>query len=474
MPREVDVAIIGAGSAGLSALGEVKKKTDNFVLINSGSYGTSCARVACMPTKALIEAARACHSRHQMKHLGVSGTDNLIIDKAKIMEHVKSMRDGFTGGIIKSVEKLGNKNIAGHARFRDPHTIEVEGEIIKTRKAIIATGSRPVFPEKWKRFGDRMITTDELFYVDDLPQSMAVLGLGPAGLELAQALARLGISVTAVEMFGFVGGLTDPEVNKYATEAIGKEFALHCGVTADFSEADDNKIKMTFGGSEVVIDKVLLAAGRIPNIDRIGMENLGVELDERGMPPYDRQTMQIADLSVFIAGDVNGFRPLLHEAIDEGHIAGYNAMLDEAVCFTRRVPLAITFTDPEIVLVGKRHAELKDTDGFVYGEYDFSQQSRARMSESNKGYVRIYGEKASGLLLGAEIASPGAEHLGHFLALALQNTMTVHDLLITPVYHPVFEEGFRTALRDLGKKIEQQFTERDLLLCNDAPPKELC
>lgn len=474
MTRQVDVAIIGAGSAGLSALGEVKKKTENFVLINSGFYGTTCARVACMPTKALIEAANTCHRRHQMKHLGVSGTDALAIDKAKIMEHVKTMRDGFTSGIIKGVEKLGDKSITGHARFRDPHTIEVEGEIIKTGKTIIATGSRPVFPEKWKRFGDRMITTDDLFYLDDLPASMAVLGLGPAGLELAQALARLDIAVTAVEMFDYVGGLSDPEVNKKAIEAIGKEFALHCGVAADFGEADNNKIKMTFGGKEAVVDKVLLTAGRIPNIDRIGMENLGVALDERGMPSYNRQTMQIADLPVFIAGDANGFRPLLHEAIDEGHIAGYNAMLDEPVCFTRRVPLAITFSDPEIVLVGKRYAELKDNADFVIGEYDFSQQSRARMSESNKGCVRIYAEKASGLLCGAEMAAPGAEHLGHFLALALQNAMTVHDLLITPVYHPVFEEGFRTALRDLGKKIEQKFTERDLLLCNDAPPKELC
>lgn len=474
MTRHVDVAIIGAGSAGLSALGEVRKKTDNFIIINSGPYGTSCARVACMPTKALIEAARACHTRHLLNHLGVGGVANLTIDKAKILEHVKTMRDGFTSGTKKTTEKLGDKSIAGHARFRDPHTLEVEGELIKADKTIIASGSRPVFPDKWRQFGDRVITTEDLFYMDDLPQSMAVFGMGPAGLELAQALARLGIAITAVGRNKFIGGLTDPEVNSRAVEAIGQEMALHLGNSADIAEGPNKKLKVTFGDNEVLVDMVLDAAGRIPNIDQLGVENFGVTLNDKGMPPYDPKTMQVADLPIFIAGDVNNDRPLLHEAIDEGHIAGYNAVRDEAACFARRVPLAITFSEPEIVRVGKGYAELDGKADFVAGEYDFSQQSRARMSNTNKGYVRVYAERESGLLLGAEMAAPGAEHLGHFLALALQNAMSVHDLLITPVYHPVFEEGFRTALRDLGKKISQEFTERDLLLCNDAPPTNLC
>ena len=473
MTRQVEVAIIGAGSAGLSAMSEVRKKTDNFIVINSGPYGTSCARVACMPTKALIEAARVYHSRQMMRTLGVGGVDALAINKAKILEHVKTMRDGFVSGTTKTTEKLGDKSIPGHARFRDLHTLEVDGELIKTNTTIIASGSRPVYPDKWKQFGDRVITTEDLFYLDDLPQSMAVFGMGPAGLELAQALARLGITVTAVGRNKFIGGLTDPEVNKKAIEAISQEMTLSLGAAADIAEAQNNKLKVAFGGHEVLVDKVLDAAGRIPNIDQLGLENIGVELDQRGLPPYDPQTMQVADLPVFIAGDVNNDRPLLHEAIDEGRIAGYNAVRDEAVCFTRRVPLAITFSEPEIMRVGRRYAELEGSADFVAGDYDFSRQSRARMSGSNKGYVRVYAHKKSGQLLGAEMAAPGAEHLGHLLALAIQKTMTVHDLQILPFYHPVIEEGFQNALRDLSKKIERQFSKRELLLCENGPPKGL-
>jgi len=473
MTLHVDVVVLGAGSAGLSAVGEVKKVTDNFVLVNAGHYGTLCARVACMPTKTLIEAANACHTRRLLASLGMTKAADLQVDRAAIMKHVRAMRDGFAGGMTKSTEKFGDKNIVGHGRFLDPTTIVVDGTVIKTRKTIISTGSYPVVPAPWKQLGERVITTDELFELTDLPSSMAVIGLGPAGLELAQAFARLDIRVTGVELSETIGGLRDPAINRSMVAVLKQEMDLHQGSRAELSDAGD-KIEVSFVGGKVLVDKVLVSMGRRPNIENLGLEKLGVELDEHGLPPFDRQTMQIGDLPVFIAGDANNDLPLLHEAIDEGHIAGYNAVHEPVSCFKRRVPLAITFTEPNIVRVGQGLEELQGSHDIVIGEADFNSQSRAGMSNRNRGLLRVYADKKSCLLMGAEMAAPGGEHFGHLLALAIQQEMTIYDMLKLSFYHPVLEEGLRTALFAAAKQTGLQLSSTELLLCKSMPDRSVC
>lgn len=471
MGKKVDVLIIGAGSAGLSAMSEIRKKTDNFIIVNAGHYGTSCARVACMPTKALIEAANGCHSRRLLADLGTSGIAQLRISRPAIMRRVMEMRDGFVAGTKKATEELGGKSISGQARFRDPHTVEVAGETISAERIIIATGSSPVFPAAWRKFGDRILTTEDLFYQPDLPETMAVIGLGPSGIELAQALSRLDIEVTAFDAQSMVGGLTDPVVNDSAVKAISGELPIILGAEVELVEAGA-QIKITSESKEVQVDKVLLTMGRQPNISDLGLENLEIELDEEGMPPFDPQSMQVADLPVYITGDTNNYRPLLHEAIDEGHIAGYNALQDEPTCFSRRVPLAIAFSEPNIVMVGQRWEEL-DRKRSVTGAADFSTQSRARMSNSNQGLLHLYADREQGTVLGAEMAAPAGEHLGHLLALAIQKEMTVFEMLKLPYYHPVIEEGFRTAVRDASRQVNRELSETELLLCESMAPRNL-
>jgi dihydrolipoamide dehydrogenase len=197
---------------------------------------------------------------------------------------------------------------------------------------------------------------------------------------------------------------------------------------------------------------MIVALGRRPNVDKLGLENLGIELDEHGMPPFNTRTMQISDLPVYIAGDASRHLPFLHEAIDEGYIAAYNALRNEPACFERRVPLEIVFTEPNIAIVGQSPVEL-DVNETVIGEVDFSRQARARMGEVNQGLLRVYVERSSGLLLGAEMCAPQGEHLVHLLALAIQRKLTVRELLCMPFYHPVLEEGLRNALRDAANKL---------------------
>ena len=451
MVKSYDVAIIGAGSAGLSALQEVRKQTDNFVLINEGSYGTTCARVGCMPSKALIEAANAFHRRKSLASFGVTGAELLTVDVPAVLKRVRKLRDDFVAGMLKLTDELGERSIAGRAKFLEAQVLQIGERRLQAKKIIIATGSRPIIPKEWAAFRSRLLTSDDLFEQKTVPSQMAVIGLGGLGSEIAQALSRLGIEISGFDAAEHIAGLSDASVNAQAVTLLREEFAVHLGHAAELASVGQ-RIRVRAGKESVVVDKVLVALGRRPNVDQMDIENLGVKLDEHGMPPFDPRTTQIADLPVYIAGDANSHLPLLHEAIDEGHIAGYNALRNEPVCFERRVPLAIVFTDPNVAIVGKRLAEL-DENEIVIGEVDFSKQARARMAEVNHGLLRIYVDKSSACLLGAEMFAPQGEHLAHLLALAVQCKLTVREILRMPFYHPVLEEGLRTALRDAASKL---------------------
>lgn len=197
---------------------------------------------------------------------------------------------------------------------------------------------------------------------------------------------------------------------------------------------------------------MLVALGRRSDLESLGLGALGVDLDHRGIPNVDPTTMRVGDLPVFIAGDANTELPLLHEAADEGHIAALVATGATAQPFQRRVPLSIVFCDPEVASVGKRFEQL-ESDSTLVGEYRFEHQRRARIAQRNRGIVRIYAMRDSGVLLGAELCAPSGEHLSHLLALAIDRGLTVHDLLRMPFYHPVLEEGVRSALRELASRL---------------------
>jgi dihydrolipoamide dehydrogenase len=451
MTERYDVAIIGAGSAGLSALREVRKHTERFVLINDGPYGTTCARVGCMPSKALIEAANAYHHRHRLREMGVRGGESLSVDLAAVLRRVRALRDGFVSGTLKLTQDLGERSIAGRARFVGPQELDVNGRRLQAGRIVIATGSRPVVPQAWRALGARVLTSDDLFEQATLPPRMAVVGLGGIGAEMAQALARLGIEVSGFDAAERIAGLTDPAVSRAAAERLASEFAVHLGSEAELG-AQGEGVRVSAGGRAVVADKVLIALGRRPNVDELGLERIGAELDERGVPRFDPRTMRLGDLPVYIAGDADARLPLLHEAADEGHIAGHNALRETPECFERRTPLAIVFTDPNIAVVGRAYAELPEAETIV-GEADFSRQARARMAAENHGRLRVYASRGDGRLLGAELCVPRGEHLAHLLALAIGRGLAVRELLRMPFYHPVLEEGLRGALRGLSGQL---------------------
>ena len=466
--RNVDVAVIGVGTAGQSAAREVAKVTDRFVVIDDKMRGTTCAFAGCMPSKVLIQVADDYHRRHVLKRQGIKGAEKLEVEEngAKVMAYVRKLRDGFVAGDRKGMKRLGKHLIAGTACFLEPQLLEVDGQHIRAKKVVVATGSSPVVPGPWKEFSPYLLTTESLFEMKALPRRLAVIGLGPVGLELGQALARLGVEVFGFEMGKTVGGASDPVVSDAMCEQLRKEMELHLNTPAKLLNHKDG-VAVEANGEKTSVDAVLVTVGRRHNLDNLGLNPIGVEIDEQGRPEIDPATCRIPGHPIYVAGDATGRRAILHEASDEGRIAGYNAVRQEDHSFVRRTPLNVVFCSPNIVAVGERYDSL-DPSLSVIGEMDFSRQSRAKIMEANFGVCRIYATKKEGRLLGAEMAVTDGEHLGHLLAWSIYQQMTVYDLLQNVHYHPTLEEGLRRAIRDAAKKTELERPSQELALCDSC------
>jgi len=429
--------------------------------------------VGCMPSKALIQVAGDFHRRRLYAESGITGSEHLICDIPTVLRHVRRLRDRFTSGMVQAIRtQAGDRLLVGQAKLLDVHRIQVDDLIVEADHIVIAVGAKPDVPKAWKRFADRILTYENLFEQETLPPRMAVIGLGPEGLELGQALHRLGVEVTGFTKGETLGGLSDPEVNAVMRKAIASEFPIHVGTPAEV-EPDGDTLVVRSGNAAVTVDSLLLATGSSPNLEGLGLERLGLALDEQGLPAYDARTFQVGNLPVYIAGDVTGYRPILHEALDEGHIAGLNVLADAAEPYCRRPALRIVFCEPQPVMAGRSFAQLHNTD-IVIGCVRFEDESRAVIEGTNGGILRLYVETVSGLLLGVEAACPGAEHLGHVLALAIQQRMTVSELLQMPFYHPTAEEALRAALLDAAQKLHVEGGSPLPALCGSCPEPPLC
>jgi dihydrolipoamide dehydrogenase len=455
---ETDVAIIGAGTAGLYALREVRRARQDFVLIDHGPLGTTCARVGCMPSKIALHAGGLWAARAEMARMGVKGLDALSLDTAETWSALRAQRDHFSGNAAgKARSAGGDRLIDGRARFIEPTVLQVDTadgpRIVRARAVVIATGSRPVMPKWLEPVAARTVSTDELFELTTLPSRIGVLGLGAIGLEMGLALSRLGIEVVAVDVAHTVAGLTDPELSSRAIDRFGREMTMWLGAAASVAPAGDG-VLLRSGERETKVDLLLAAMGRRANTDALGLAEAGFSVGARGEPLFDAATMQLGEHPVFIAGDANALRPLMHEAADEGAIAGYNAARGLATRFRRRVSLGIAFCDPDVCAVGARFDEL-DPDAVLIGTTTGEANGRSRILGGEASLLRVYANRTDGRLLGAAMMATGGEHLAHLLAWAVQRGETVHSLLAMPFYHPVIEEMLQSALQDIARHLER-------------------
>jgi dihydrolipoamide dehydrogenase len=401
-----------------------------------------------MPGKLLIAAADAAQAVREAYRFGVHAEPPRIDGRA-VMQRVRSERDRFVGFVLDTVHGWPEATrLFGRARFVGASSLDVNGERIEAKAVVIATGSRPRIPPGWReRLGHKLIVNDDVFDWDDLPRSLAVVGAGVIGLELALALHKLGVRVRLFARSARVGPLTDPELQALAQGLFAEDLPLTLNAAALEPALDGDQV--TMGGER--FDALLCTAGREPNLDGLGLEALALPRDDAGHPCIDRHTGRWGDSHVFVAGDATNDRPLLHEAADAGRIAGDNAARwPDVHRRPRRAPLAVVFSDPQIALAGASHAELLASGcEFDTGRVSFADQGRSRVMLVNRGALHVYAERGTGRLLGAEMIGPAAEHLGHLLAWSVQRGDTVQQMLNSPFYHPVGEEGLRTALRQL-------------------------
>jgi dihydrolipoamide dehydrogenase len=468
---QVDVAVIGAGTAGLAAYRAASAAGARVALIEGGSHGTTCARVGCMPSKLLIAAGEAAH---HARHAGPFGVRAAVeVDARGVMDRIRRERDRFVGFVLAGVERIPEADkLHGRATFVAPGVLEVDvlGDRVRVeaRAIIVATGSSPFVPPMFEPVRERLVINDDVFAWETLPTSVAVFGSGVIGLEIGQALSRLGVRVRIFGQRGVVGPLTDPIVRASALAALREDVPLHPDGTVRSVRAVEDGVEVSFEDDAGLARTetfayALVAAGRRPNLAGIGLERSGVRFDERGKPIVCRTTLAAemvdgAAPPVFIAGDASDDVRLLHEASDEGRLAGENAARSPVSApGTRRSLLAITFTEPQIAIAGATLASLA-TGGpadreVVVGEIDFTDQGRSRVMLQNRGIGHVYADRATGRFLGAELVGPRVEHIAHLLAWSHQQELTVERMLEMPFYHPVVEEGLRTALRDAQSKI---------------------
>jgi dihydrolipoamide dehydrogenase len=455
----VDVAVIGAGTAGLEAYRAATAIAPRVVIVDGGTLGTTCARVGCMPSKLLIAAGEAAHDARHAGPFGVGAT--VKVDGRAVMDRVRRERDRFVGFVVQGIDRIPEHDkLVGYARFEGPGALAVGDVRIRARAVVVATGSSPVIPPLLASLGDRVIVNDDVFDWEALPEAVAIFGAGVIGLELGQALHRLGVRVRIFGRGGKIGPLTDPVVRNAALAAFATELPLEPDGDVRDVRREGDRVIVEWGDTEgqarvESFDYALAAAGRRPNLAGLDLERSGVSLDERGPAGLDRTTARVGQTNVFFAGDVNPDRPLLHEASDEGRIAGEGAATFPQVRpGVRRSPLVIVFTDPQIAMAGETYADVVAREGgVVVGEVSFEDQGRSRIMLKNRGEARVYADPASGRFLGAEMAGPRAENIGHLLAWAHQEELTIDRMLGMPFYHPVVEEGIRTALRDARAKL---------------------
>jgi dihydrolipoamide dehydrogenase len=439
-----DVAVIGAGTAGLAAERSARAAGAQTLLIDDRFAGTTCATVGCMPSKLMIAAARAAHAVRSASIFGIN-TQAPTIDGVAVMQRIRKQRDAFIEATIKSIDEIPDGvRQRGRAHFVDVATLMLDdGRQVSAKAIVIATGARPHIPLLFEALGDVVLTNETIFDLIELPQSVAVIGSGPLGLELAQALARLGVDTEVFEQGDRIAGLHDEEIAAELQSILQRELPIHLGVSLSVERGDVGATLRWSGQStgEKSFARVLVATGRPPQLAGLQLAAIGLELDKHGTPVFDKDTLQCGETAIFIAGDACAYRPVLHEASSEGAIAGRNAASFPKVEPAKRgTALSIMFTDPPTAVVGK-----PPTAETVVGAAAYADQGRAKVEARNFGLVHLYADRPDGRLTGAAMVGPGMDHIAHLIAWAIERGETATSVLELPFYHPTFEEGLKSA-----------------------------
>jgi dihydrolipoamide dehydrogenase len=447
-----DVAILGAGTAGLAAYRAATKAGAQAVIVDPGPGGTTCARVGCMPSKALIAAGRAAHDSARADRFGIR-TGPVAIDGAAVMDRVRRERDYFVDSVLEDVDAIpAEHQIRGRARFTAADRLTIDGgPDIVAHAVVIAVGSAPEIPDLLDAVRDRVHSSDSIFEIAAPPATLAVLGAGAIGLELAAAFARLGTKVTLFDTGNRIANLDDADAERVARDRLGAEVHFRLGTELTAADPVDGGVRLGWDGGSDDFELVLAATGRRPAMEGLGLETTGLERDDHGTPHFDAGTGRCGESMIFMAGDARACRPVLHEAARSGRLAGHNAGQPDAM---RRDPIlpafSIIFTDPQIATIGCTDLPIDAVTGVA----TFQDNGRIHIDDGGDGVLRLYADREGGLL-GATIVGSEAEHLAHLVAMALACGLTLADLADQAYYHPTIAEILQQAARDGLRKLAE-------------------
>lgn len=461
MAREADLLVIGAGPGGYPAAIRAAQLGRHVTLVERDRLGGECLNYGCIPSKALIRAGNLVHTLGRAKEWGVD-VSGVSVDFRRLQAWKQGVVDRLNQGVAKLCAGNGVTVVYGSARFTGPGAVEVRAVPgvyqMPFKQAIIATGGRPTDLPAFRFDGTRILSTKEVLELPAAPKHLLVIGGGASGLELATFYAKVGSTVTVVEILDQILPGTDPEVVRIVARnlrALGVQ--VHTESQAkDWSEADGRvvvNLETPAGSDRIDADAILVAVGRRPNTDGLQPENVGVNLDPKGHVLVDRQ-MRTSNRDIFAVGDVVGPPYLAHKATKEGLVSAEAACGRPAAADYRAMPAAI-FTDPEIATVGMTESEAVERGHPpIVGRVPFAAIGRALTTGESDGFVKLVGDRTSRLLLGAQIVGPDASDLISELALAIEMGATVEDIALTVHPHPTLSEGImESAEAALGQAI---------------------
>jgi pyruvate/2-oxoglutarate dehydrogenase complex dihydrolipoamide dehydrogenase (E3) component len=439
-----DLAVIGGGSAGLAAAISGARMGSSVALVEADRLGGDCTWSGCVPSKALIHAASVVHAARTGGFL--SGKANFAAVRAHVLRARQRVADFDTP---ETLQALGIDLFSGTARFTSPSVVLVNGTRIEGRSFVICTGATPVVAPIPGLAGSGYLTHETVFELDELPDGLLVVGGGPIGVELAQAFSRLGSRVIVAEALPRLLSVAEPEASDaLATRFRDEEIELLLGQSLDSLEPDHGRLAATIGSRRLVVDRVLLAMGRRPHVEGLGLEGIGVAMNGAGIQVDDRLRTSVPH--IFAAGDVIGGAQFTHYAIWHGFVAARNALFPGS---TRgqgmSVPWAI-FTDPEIAQVGLTEDQARERNGEVsVHRWPIARVDRAQTMAEPDGFIKVISGRR-GRVLGASIVGVGSAEIANLVAVALEAGMRMGDLSRTLLIYPTLTYGLGQLAGEAG------------------------
>jgi len=446
--EEIDTLVIGSGPGGYVAAIRAAQLGQKVTLVEKAdTLGGVCLNVGCIPSKALISASQKFQQLNEMADIGIT-VENPKVDFQKVQDWKRSIVKRLTGGIESLMKGNQIEVIKGEAYFSDQNTVRVmkdeyTAQTYTFNNCIIATGSRPIELPNFK-WSDRVLSSTGALSLEEIPKKLVVIGGGYIGIELGTAYANFGAEVVILEgaeqiLSGFekqMSALVEKHLKKKGVAIYTKALAQGVEEKEDgvIVTAEINGEQKTFEA-----DYVLVTVGRRPNTDNLGLEQIGVELTEKGLIKVDKQCKTTVD-GIYAIGDVVAGPALAHKASYEGKVAAEAISGKPSQVDYLAIP-AVVFSEPELASVGYTEQEAKDA-GFdvVSARFPYAANGRALSLNATDGFVKLVTRKEDGLVLGAQIAGPNASDIIAELGLAIEAGVTAEDIALTIHAHPTLGE----------------------------------